>query len=327
MSGNTVSSAQTLTAGIRGEFTETYARSYQGVTERNASIAEFVPSDKRLERYAFYNSAPHWSIWRDGDPIRSKAFGDATWTVTNRSWGIRTEWNRDDRRDDQTKSLLTRVRDVAQSGPLVHERVLFQMMTGATDVDLLPAVPNAADGSALYSSSTRFGASSGNLLTGTGVASGPAIITDLFSVFAQFAAFQDTEGQPLWDPSDLDKGFIVYFKPANEKVFTEAVHQTIQAYANSTSNAGVSNVVQAAAKKITLVPTARITDNDWYVFLRDPKRKPFIVQERDPVTEKIVMFDDSMDAGVLATKVEFAQWDARWGYGIATPYATVKVDN
>lgn len=327
MSGNTTSSTNTIVAGIRAEFSDTYARSYTGVQERMGAIAEFIPSDKRLENYAFYESAPHWAIWNDGEEIRSKSFKDATFSVRNRSWGIRTEWNRDDRRDDLTKSLLPRVKDVAMSGPLVHERVLFQMMTGATDTDLLPSIPNAADGSALYSSSTRFGAPLGNLLTGSGVASGPAIVTDLFSVFSQFALFQDTEGQPLWDASDLDKGFIVFFSPANERVFTEAVHQTIQAYANSTSNAGVSNVVQAAAKKITLVPTARVTDNDWYVFLREPRRKPFVVQERDPITEKIVLFDDSMDNGVLATKVEFAQWDARFGYGIATPYATIKVNN
>lgn len=327
MSGNTVSSAQTLTAGIRAEFSDTYSRSYGGVQERLSSVAEFIPSDKRTERYAYYESAPHWSIWNDGANIRSKSFKDATWTVSNRSFGIRVEWNRDDRRDDQTKSLLTRVKDAATSGPLLHERVIFQMMTGATDTDLLPSVPNAADGSALYSSSTRFGASSGNLLTGSGVAAGPAIVTDFFSVMSQFASFQDTEGQPLWDPSVLDGGVVIYFKPANEKVFTEAFLQTIHSYANSTSNAGVSNVIQAAAKKVTLVATPRVTDNDWYAFLRQPTRKPFIVQERDPVTEKIVMYDDSMDAGVLASKVEFAQWDARFGYGIATPYATIKVDN
>ena len=329
MAGNTVSSTSTLAAGIRAEFADTYARSYAGIQERNSSIAEFIPSDKRTETFAYYESAPHWAAWRDGETIRSKPFKDKSWSITNKSYGIRTEWNRDDRRDDQTKSLLTRVRDAASSGALLHERILFQMMLGSTDTDLLASVPNAADGAALYSASARFGHADGNILSGGGVASAAAVSADYFTIMARLALFQDTEGQPLWDPSVLEAGTTIYFGTANEKVFTEAFLSAIHSIGanTATSNAGISNIIQAGAKKVTLVPTPRITDNDWFVFLKNPTRKPFVVLERDPVVEKIVMFDDSMDGGVLSTKVEFAQWDARYGYGIATPYATVKCNN
>lgn len=329
MPGMNVISSATLVAGIRSEFVPTYERMYKGIQDRLAPMVKFVPSDKASETFAWFESAPAWKIWRAGESITSKPFKDSSFTVLNRDWGIKLEWRENDKNDDQTRSLMTRAREAGSSGPLLHERVLFQMLQGSTDNDLLPSVPNAADGSSLFSSSTRFGATGGNSLTGSGVASGPAIVLDFFRAKAQLQKFKDTESQPLWDPSVFDAGFVVYFNSDNERVFTEAFRQAIQAYANSTSNAGVSNLPQASGLNVTLVPTQRITTDDWFVGLKGcpDGKQPFVILERQTPRELTALVGDNNSDSARNTKVESIQWDARFGYGIATPYALVRLDN
>ena len=164
------SSPGVLSAGLQDAFFDTYTPAAENNKARLSRIAEFIPSDKEQERFAFYESPPHPAIWRDGESVRRKGFKDQTWTVPNRDWGIAVDWSKNHRMDDQTHSLRQQAEGAGLNMALVDERALIQIITNATDTNILPSIPNAPDGSALFVTSTRFGASGGNTVTGSGVA-------------------------------------------------------------------------------------------------------------------------------------------------------------
>jgi hypothetical protein len=320
------SSPGVLSAGLNDAFFDTYRPTSASVRARLADVMEFIPSDKESERFAYYNSPPHATIWRRGESIPKKNFKDVTWTVTNRDWGVGIDWHRNDERDDQTRSLRSQAEGSGSTLGNIPERVFFQVLTAATDVDLLPSVPNAADGSALHVTSTRFGSSGGNVITGSGVGTTAAIVADFHSAVARFFAFQDTEGQPLWDPSLLDE-FVVYAGSANIQVFNQAFKQSLQAAGatTATSNASLSPIIREAGFNVDLRLTPRITTNDWFIFLKKAPKKALVALDREAVDINEKTMDNSDSA--RETKIVGVEWHMRMGFGVATPYQTVKIDN
>lgn len=330
----TAQGAGILAAGVRPQFWDVYLRDYTASQERLAAIMSTEPSDKDQETYAYLLAAPHARIWRRGEAISEKAMRDLSWTVVNRDWGRRISFHKNDRINDQTRSILTMARDVGASMALLDERVVFQIMTAATDIDLLPAVPTAADGAALYSttgigSTARYGITNGNLLTASGVASGAAIQYDFLAAVGQMTSFQDGEGQPYHASNVFDAGFLVIFNAtSNLKVFYEAFEQamTAQAVTTSTSNAGVTNIIKGRyAVDLWGVSSARISDNDWFIFAKGGRHKPFIKQVRQETQEQAATMENS--DSVRTTQMEYLQYDNKAGYGVNTPIATVKQNN
>lgn len=334
MPGQIVINADALTAGLRSEFITTYRQRYALVRERLSPVMTLgIPSDKFEEIYGYYDSSPHWRRLPRGETIASKPLRAVQYRAKNVDWGIKIEWHKNDREDDQLRDLMTQARSAGEKGALIHERVFFQFLTGVTDPELMDSVPNAPDGAALYATtaagSARFGVTGGNLLTGSGVATSAAIRADFFNAIEQFRLFQDTEGQPLWDDATLDGGYTVIYGAANEQVFREAFQQarTVQATAagQASTGAAVSNIVLDAGISVRLWSTQRITDNDWYIFLNASPIKAIFQQEREGIKDYAETMENSDNA--RRTKIESIQWDARYGYGINIPYQTVKINN
>ena len=326
MPGQIVYSAATLAGGLRGDFWDTYVSTYKAMSERvSAMMVLDVPSDKLTETYGYYRTSPHPKRWVRGNSIPEKGFKAVAFSVTNKDYGIKTSWHANDRMDDQTKSLPAFVAATAEKFGLLDERVAYQILTGATDLNLLESIPNAPDGVGICNATdgdgaARFGVTGGNVETGGGVATSEAIRDDFFSALGRFRQFQDTEGQPLLDPGTIDGGMTVTYNVGLDKVFREAFAQRI-----TLQTAGVSNVILDAGLAVTLRPTSRITDNDWWVILNGVKTKPMFRQTRQPVQEHAVTMDNSDHA--RTTKEESWQADCRYGYGIALPYGIVKVNN
>jgi hypothetical protein len=327
-------SANTLTAGIRADFADAYRQSYEAVAARLSSVMDLgIPSDKLTELYAYFQSAPYPRIWTRGQGIPADAFGSVQFSCTNRDFGIRIEWHENDREDDLTRSLMERAREAGRNFATLPERIFFQVLLNSTDNDLLPAIPTAPDGAAMYATtaggSARFGITNGNLLTGTGVASSAAIRNDFFGAVEQMRGFQDTESQPLWSDNVLDKGFTVIFGVHNWQVFAEAFQQgrTLAAATSAQSNAAVTNIIMESGLKIDLWPTQRIpsSDDDFYVFSKGAPHKAVFQQLRRALRESYGNMDNSDSA--RETKIEHVQWDSREGYGVMLPYQTVKINN
>tara|TARA_Y100000310_G_scaffold334113_1_gene413079 strand:- start:5374 stop:6384 length:1011 start_codon:yes stop_codon:yes gene_type:complete len=329
-------SANTLTAGIRADFADAYRQSYEGVAARLSSVMDLgIPSDKLTEIYAYFQSAPYPRLWTRGQGIPADAFGSVQFSVTNRDWAIRIEWHENDREDDLTRSLMERAREAGRNFATLPERIFFQLLLNdSSNTELLPAIPNAPDGAAMYATtdsggSARFGITNGNLLTGTGIASSAAVRNDFFGAVEQMRGFQDTEGQPLWSDSILDRGFSVVFGVHNWQVFAEAFQQgrTLAAATTAQSNAAVTNIIMESGLNIDLWPTQRIpsSDDDFFVFSKGAPHKPVFQQMRRALRESYGNMDNSDSA--RETKIEHVQWDSREGYGLMLPYQTVKINN
>jgi Mu-like prophage major head subunit gpT len=318
-----------FTAGLRTEFLNTYAFLYDGIKGGLSKVMRLgIPSDKNLETYFYWKSAPHVKRWIRGMAMPTKNFQGVQYTAQNYEWAMSIPWHFADRQDDQTRSLPDQARKMGKSFALLEERVFFEIVTGTAS--LLPAIPNAADGAALFattaSGANRFGASGGNSLTGAGTSVQNYQDDFLSQVMPQFRKFQDTEGQPLWDEQTLDGNVKIFFSAGtNEENFKKAFAQGIVHSVLSATGAGVSNVILDAGYRVKAIPTQRLTGNSWFSFLEDADVKAIFSQLRQPVSEIIATFENS-DMTRTTGKELFAMW-ARYGFGINTPYAAIKVFN
>lgn len=326
MPGAPVIAGASFAAGLRSEFLSTYRRMEREKRELLSRVMRLdIPSTRRTEDYFFWESAPHIRIWLRGETMTSKAFKGVKFSITNYRWAHAIEWYNEDLQDDQTKSLLDHARGLGRSAAILDERVFFQLIRQATDLDLLQTLPNAPDGAAIFATtaagSARFGATNGNLLTGSGVAAAADIRTDYWAAVEQFKLFQDTEGQPLFDDDITDGAFVVVYNAANEQVFAEAfLREIIQG-----SSAGVSDEIRAAGKTPQLWSTQRITDNDWFVVAAGAEVKPVFSQLREGMSEVIATMQNSDTA--RATGLESIRFKKRKGFGVSTPYAGIQINN
>ena len=326
----TVLTGATFVNGLRTAFNQVY----KGPTVQGAFLADCMDlglgSDSRQEIYGYHETAPYPSYSPYGDTMRFKAFKSKVWTTVNYPYKLGIGWNRFDRNDDKLGDLMAQAMTGANHFLTLPERVLFEIMLGSTT--LLPAVPTAPDGVAAYyatdgDGAARFGVSGGNIISGSGVATGAAIRADVWSACQRVIAFQDTEGQPLFEPTVADHVVLVY-NSDNEAVVREAVTQgrTLAAAVTATSNAAVTNTILESGKRIDLWGTQRLRGtNDMFAFFPKAPYKPFYRQTRDPVTETFHTYDNSDHAAL--TDEEWVQWVGRDGYGVGPCYGTVKIDN
>lgn len=329
---NPVMAGASFAPGLKTEFLKTYYRMYDGIDEEVSKyMRRGIPSDKDLETYFFWESAPHMKRWIRGTPMSSKAFRGVKYTASNYEWAQSIDWHFADEQDDQTKSLVDQARQLGQSSALVDERVFFQILTGGSDAELLESLPTAPDGQNLYSttsdgSTARFGVTDGNSLTGTGVTQAQ-IRTDFFSVMSQFRRYQDTEGQPLWDKRVLDSPVTILLPATGSlmEAFGSVFQQELTHTVVSATGAAVSNIIKAMGFQVRLCFTQRLTGNSWYAILEGADVKPVFSQMRQSPAEINSDFPNSDD--VRATGYKSLGFYMRQGYGVSTPYASIKVTN
>lgn len=331
MPGQVVVAGATLVAGLRADFADTYQLSYEGAKARLTDAMQMgIPSDKLEEIYGYFESSPYPRRWPRGEAISRKGMGSRQFRVMNYDYGRGIEWHENDRLDDQTKSLFDQARSLGSHFATLPERVFYQILQNSTDSELLPSIPNAPDGAALYSATDgagadRFGVSGGNIVTGFSVATGASVRSGFFSAIQRMRQFRDTENQPLWSDDVVDQGYTIFFGVHNWQAFAEAFRQTLSAIAASSavSNAAVTNIVLESGLKVDLVPTQRITGNGAHVFLKGSPRKAIFQQVRAPLREAFATMDTSDQ--VRDTKIEYIQWDVREGYGVGLPYQTIQL--
>ena len=82
---------------------------------------------------------------------------------------------------------------------------------------------------------------------------------------------------------------------------------------------------EARQSDVALWGTQRLTDNDWWVFLKNPPKKACFLQTREGLSEKFATMDNSDHS--RDTDEEYIQWKWRGTAGIALPYGVCKIDN
>lgn len=319
----------TLVNGLRSDFIDTY----QGIRNRQkdsrlALVMGEIAATNRKQDFAYFEKAGHVRLWRRGEAIPKEAHGSIGFSAYVHNWGMGVDWHKDDLQDDQTQSLMQSAKEAGESFGLLPERLFFDLLTGtATN---LPAIPLAPDGAAFFattaSSVARFGATNGNLLTGAGVASVSAVLTDYYKAIIQFGAFQDGKGQPLFSPETIGQGVLIIHANADTQVMEEAFLQKRQGIVKGT-DAGTTptNIIQDASRNVQLWASPRIATGDWYVFLLGAPKKPTFLLKRQEVQEHVSTMDNSDHA--RKTGQEGIQWDSREGAGIALPYGAIKINN
>lgn len=333
-----VIAANLLLAGLRTEFVDTMKSDYAAIVQEYAPVMRLnVPSDKATEFYAYPESPPYPKRWPRGTVPASEGFDAKQWSTPNFDWVLRVDWHENDREDDQTSSLYQQARDAGSNWSSIPERVFFQIINGTSDPDLLPVVPNASDGAAIWSATNggggdRFGLSGGNIETGTGVASDAAIQNDYFNSIERMRQFKNTKGFPYWSPRTLDKGFVLFFGAHRTKEYLSAFKnmRTVKIITNVAGTENVaavtpSNVVLESGQQVELRPTTYITGDDAFLFAVGSSKRAIYEQTRRQVRETNATVENSDK--VRDTKEEYIQWDSRGGFGVALPIMAVKIDN
>lgn len=331
---SSVIASQVLANGLRTEFADTYSKIRNRLADsRLAQVMDLsIGATNRQHEFAYFDAAPHMEYWRRGESVPTDAFDSKQWTVPVYTWARRVPWHKEDRKDDQTSSLVTVARMAGQSAALLPERFFFDLLQNSTNT--MPAVPNAPDGASMYSttdglSANRFGVTSGNLLTGNGVTSVASIRADYYNAIEQFKLFQDGKGQPLMPDEVVDGGVIIVHPAGQTEAFEEAFLQRRQGFVEGT-DAGTTptNLVQDASRDVTLWGTQRLTDvNDWYIFLKQSPTMPAFLLDREGVQEFEALEGGNNSDHVRDTGYEYVQWERRAGAGIALPYGTIKISN
>lgn len=332
-----------LARGVRNEFLEVYENQYKVMTDRLSGIADLsVPSDKLEELYVHFDSAPYPVRVTPGQTGKTDNFRSYSYAVRNHEFQSAVEWYWTDEEDDQTGGgIIRRAQSAGGNFGSLDERITFQVMTGTTDATLLPSIPTAPDGAALYSATTggganRFGVSGGNIFSGNGVANASVIASDVYSAILRMGAFKDTKNQPLLNPTSLQTFTIVY-NIANDTEVRKAFEQNLifQTISSTGVSGATSGVVGAAAPtnflrdfsnlRFNLYPSQRVTGDDIYVFCSDVNVRPIFVQQRSQLVS--FFYDMTKDSGMGIKRTKRMDFLCRKGAGVTEPYATVKIDN
>ncbi len=331
MSVNAPISGAALARGLRSEFSNTYEQRYKTILDKMSPVIELgVASTLFEELFGYYETSPYPQHRNWHDEVPFEAFRARNYKVKNRSWDIAVQWFQYQRLFDQLRDLERVARRAGENFATLPERVAFQIMTGTTDPDLLPVIPTAPDGAAMFATLAggvdRFGVTSGNLLSGTGVLTAAAIRADFHSGLEQWVLMQDTKGQPLLDPGMVDQGVTILFGAANLQVFREAFIQSLTLPGAVTGGDGaVSNIILEGGSTISLTPTQRITDDSWYMYLDKLDLKPIFEIVARPLQEWIEVSDNSDMSRRLQTEGLF--FNTIRGYGLNLPFGALKISN
>lgn len=318
----TILTGSALAEGIRSNFDLAYQGVTAGVEKELGMVMGRTGSDGRQETYGMHESMPGPALRRIGDPIAEEGTGTKSFSVVNYEFARRVPWYRRDRTDNRIANLFVKATDVGRKFGMLDSRVFIGYMTG--NAVLVPTVPNAPDGLALYAAN-RFGVSGGNIITGTGVATAAAIEADFWNAVELFGEFQDTKGDPYYEADVESPTYVVYFKMGNWKVWADALKATALHSVVSSTGAAIPTTVNVGNFKIRMVPTQRITDNDSFIFRSDAPVPAIFAQDRQPL-RSVVATEDNSDVARTDGK-EYVDFHLERGYGINVPYQTVKINN
>lgn len=324
---NPVLATEALARGLKQKFVNTYKLYVTGSEAKVGMVMDLSePSDKSAELYAYFESAPHARRWPRGEDRGTESFRARSFEVPNYDWTAGVSWHSNDEDDDQTRSLTSQASDAGMTFALLPERVLFQYLNAATDLDLLPALPNAPDGAALFSATdgagnARFGVTGGNTMAGAGL-SAADIRSDFLTIKGRASRCTDTKGQPLLPAELLDEWVIIYGSHL-EEAFAGAFLQTITP--DRARDGGFTNVIMVANIKITLWSTPRITTNNWFARPTKVPHRSLFRQVRQEVRDNLADFTNSDHTRL--TKEKQLLWDARFGFGLGLPYDWWRVTN
>lgn len=316
---------------MNATFRSTYEKRIAASTKLPGLMRLGVPSDKRQEYYGYPESPPTVDHWPRGAAIGRESAKIVTYSVVAENWGKAFEFQVDDL-DDQTLVPATQWSGgLGKRAAQLPEEIAFQIVDATASGRLLPEIPTAPDGAALFSatdgsSGNRFGVSGGNIVSGNGYDAGAAIRHDLFAAGVRARSFLDTKGQPLHIPEELETILIVASSNYEEQ-FAEAFAQarTLQTNAAGTAGGAVTNLIMDSGKKVTVWLTPRKAVGSWLVIYPEAGESPlFQVMRSAP---RIIAANETNSDIARNTRQHSFQVELRAGYGVNLPLNAIEIDN
>jgi len=277
-----------ILAGVRTEFINIYRPQ---ITKIDLALTSILDAGKTstgaVERYAYPESPPNVPRWDKGNEIPRGSFTYRQWSVVNHRWGKAIDWDSDDADDDQLKALVAQATSMADRLAIIPFRVVMQIIQAtSSDPDLLPALPLAPDGAAMFSTTdgaaaNRFGVSGGNVVGITSIATEAAVERDTFRAKLRFRSLLDTAGQRRWPNPVVDMGVVALASAADEEVLTKAWLRGPVTQA-ATGGAGVAAGVSPVMGWVKDVRfTSELPTGAYYFFLVGAPYQPIFKQARE----------------------------------------------
>jgi len=329
--------ANPTTQFVLDQFDDAYERENVRLDEIASVFMDEWPSERPTERYTYLEDVGNVGIWRRNESREAQAFRAVTWTTDTHDWQNKVEWHRNDDQDHQGRRKISqRAQKAATMHALMRIRVGTQMIESSTDNTLLPAIPTAPDGATPFATTAggaaRYGATNGNLLTGSGTVA-QQIADDWFSVVQQFMSFTfPTSGNPLIDPMEVMGGITLMYPVALVQEFAEAfkwsrpIYSDDASLASPTIGAATSNRVADFNVPVRPFVNPYLSDtSDWYAFVDAVPEKAFYRQIKQNVEPDI--WDRSNSDRARDEKIEAVGFDSRAGYGTGPTFGAIKVNN
>ncbi|MCB0385216.1 MAG: hypothetical protein KDD43_07470 [Bdellovibrionales bacterium] len=314
-------------AAVRGSFLRSLLRlKEEKMPYIDLLFANGKKSEGAEELHAQIADNVIWRRWPKGKPRRMDAGQEFYYTIVNHEYEAGIKNHKNDRFDDRTGTFQQSLSSAARNYYSLFNDIGHQLLTGTSNSDLLPSIPNSYYGISLISASHSF-VSGGNTFSGTGVTA-TTVETDIFTMIKRFRDMkQEGKTYKYWTPDDVKIEKIVFIIPtALEKVFESLQKGNLVAQDNAAldSIAGRSNILK---NRINYYVEPRLTDaNDWYGVLNaDPNVKPFVKVPRSDIEVTNETWPN--DSYSKQTGFEYYGASARWGFSVYEPRAICQCTN
>lgn len=242
-------------------------------------LVDKVSMDSRLEKYAYWEMTGNPRRWAENTAIPEVSMRQKMYLLTLLNWGAKMKWSLWDGRDSKNASIAAEARKLADKHLTLRPRIFAQILEGATNAALKDTVETAVDGDTLYSSSTRFSVSGGNIETMSSVTSSLLAYEYIWKFHTRFSQFLAPDGiNPLLSPEEYSK-LIIFVPPSKNRYWQEAAKEASRPVLFGTdAGAAVQNLV--ASKEffeVEVIPFNYLTDaDDVYCFAANGKYKAIV---------------------------------------------------
>ena len=234
-------------------------------------IAQEIPSDGASEKYIYPTAMPKPRKWTDERAAKS-INALLTYELTNETYELSLEFGKELLDDCKVFALSDLLREAGMSCEMHPDELLSLLVQNGDQSGY-----TAYDGQIFYvNNAHKFagaGTSADNVLTGSGTT-----VTDFKSNF-QIAVrmlknFKDNEGRLFNNVQSGRQNLVAHVPTALEYIAREAL--------NASMIAATNNIIVGEAD---VIADGYLDDtNDWYLHLVGMPQKPFIYQNREPLS-------------------------------------------
>ena len=291
-----------LEKGLRADFMKAFANGENPADVMSMIMQTTSTSDQ--EKYGWLGEVAQMREWLDERQL--SGLPDYDYSIPNKDYESTLKVNRNVMDDDQLGAVKIRINDLAARAR-THPRKLFfdQLISGE--------IALGYDGVPFFSAShLESGVAQDNTYTGT--SAGPyttaQFAADFIGARAAMRGFKDNQGE---------------LRNEGELSLTIVGNQDLEGVIDQVLSADIldntTNTLKGAAKK--LISSRLPAGDDWYMMNTDGQLKPFVMQNRKPITFES---QDKGERAFMRKELLFGV-DYRVGFGFGVWYKAIKVKN